>query len=113
MNRRAAIILATLWAFLVVPNLCTIGLLTHACGKHASDGCGHESDCHDDPCAKFAPSGATPLRATWLDSLHLPVAVVLLDARPDGDLPTPHLAPQPNPPRTIAPEPGNRLPLLI
>lgn len=113
MSRRAVIVLASLWAFLVVPNLCTIGWLTHACNQHASDSCGHESDCHDDPCAKFTSAGAMSSRATSLDSPHLPVGVILLDTIADDALPTPHPIPQPHPPRTIAPAPGNRLPLLI
>lgn len=113
MSRRAVIILASLWTFLVVPNLCTTGMLTHACGKHASDGCGHESDCNDDPCAKFTPAGLMSFRATWLDSAHQPVAVILPNALADGNLPAPHLIPQPHPPRGTAPAPGNHLPLLI
>lgn len=113
MDRRAAIIVASLWAFLVVPHLCTTGVLSHACAKHTSDDCSHESDCNDDPCAKFVSAGATPFRTTWLDSLHHAVAVTLPDALADGALPTPHLIPHPHPPRGKSLSPGNRLPLLI
>lgn len=113
MRRRAVIMVASLWAFLAVPNLCLFGLLSHACGNHASDGCGHESDCHDDPCAKFTSGNATPLRGMSLDSLQPPLAVTLIDALADDVLPTQHVSPQPHPPRVSTPAPGSCLPLLI
>lgn len=113
MNGHALIILATLWTFLVVPNLCTIGMLPHACEKHASEGCGHESDCGADPCAKFASSGTTSLRGAPLDSAQPPLVASVLDTVAYGAHSSPDLTPQPHPPRASAPAPGNCLPLLI
>lgn len=113
MNRRDAIILASLWAFLAVPNLCTMGVLTHACEQHASDDCGHESDCNHDPCARFTAAATPSFRVSWLDSLQHPAPAILCDALVTVALPTPHLISEPKPPRKGSPAPGNGLPLLI
>lgn len=113
MNRRALIMLASLWTLLVAPNLCTIGMLTHACEEHDSDGCGHETDCSDDPCAKSASPGFLALRATWQDAAHQPLDAVRPDALAPRALPAARLKPQPHPPRGTSPAPGEGLPLLI
>ncbi len=39
-----------LWALLVLPSLCTAGVIGHACGCGEASECEHESDCSDDPC---------------------------------------------------------------
>lgn len=113
MKRRAVVIFISLWAFQVVPNLCTIGLLAHACDKHASNDCGHENDCSADPCAKFVSAATLSLRMTGLDSVHQPVAAILPDMLSDGSLPSAHLVPPSYPPRGALPVAGDRLPLLI
>jgi len=38
------------WAF-SVPLLCTSGALVHPCDCESPTGCGHETECSDDPCA--------------------------------------------------------------
>lgn len=62
MNRRAWIILFPAWAMVVLPALCTAGILNHPCSGDDCDqpvhrsheqnerGCPHESDCAQDPC---------------------------------------------------------------
>ena len=37
------------WAF-SVPLLCTSGTLVHPCDCESPTGCGHETECSDDPC---------------------------------------------------------------
>jgi len=39
-----------LWALLVLPTLCTAGMIGHACDCGVASQCEHESDCSDDPC---------------------------------------------------------------
>ena len=51
MARRQTIgIFLALWALLVLPVLCTAGMIGHACDCGLSAECGHETDCSDDPC---------------------------------------------------------------
>lgn len=71
---RAFLILTAFWAFVAMPALCEGGLLLHLCSQHDSSDCGHESDCHDDPCAKFiADRGRSGPRADSIDLMH-PIA---------------------------------------
>ena len=39
-----------LWALLVLPTLCTAGIIGHACDCGLACKCEHEADCSDDPC---------------------------------------------------------------
>ena len=55
-------LMAAVWGLFIVPTLCTGGLIVHQCEdehpspchptqeKEDTSGCGHESDCSDDPC---------------------------------------------------------------
>ncbi|TWT45851.1 hypothetical protein RAS1_22860 [Phycisphaerae bacterium RAS1] len=114
MLNRAVISFAVLWAFLAVPSLCGAGLLAHACQQHAANDCGHESDCSDDPCAKFVSAATLSLRITGLDVAHPPAAVILPDILSGGCLPSAHLVPASHPPRGAPPAVvADRLPLLI
>ena len=110
---RTALILAASWAFLVGPTLCRAGLLTHACEPHASDGCGHESDCEHDPCVKHMSVGVSTVRADWLDSLNQPLAVTVLDALASDPMLTRALIGNAEPPHQGLPAPGDCLPLRI
>lgn len=75
MYSRAVLIFAAFWSFVAMPVLCEGGLLLHACSQHDSDGCGHESDCHDDPCAKFvADRGRSGARGDLPDWVQQSVA---------------------------------------
>lgn len=63
--RRVVTIAAVLHSLLIVPALCVGGVITHACDCdgveetccpsecdcEAQSGCGHESECSDDPCS--------------------------------------------------------------
>lgn len=63
MNRRMWTIFFPVWALLVLPALCTAGVMTHPCAPHEpnqpahqshgedENGCPHESDCSQDPCS--------------------------------------------------------------
>ena len=42
-------LLSACWAF-SVPLLCTSGMLVHPCDCESPTGCGHETECSDDPC---------------------------------------------------------------
>ncbi|MFQ5502968.1 MAG: hypothetical protein ACE5EQ_11825 [Phycisphaerae bacterium] len=48
--KRIGIILITVWALLLMPALCTAGVILHACACGAETGCSHEDGCSDDPC---------------------------------------------------------------
>lgn len=75
MYTRAILIFPAFWTFVAMPALCEGGLLLHVCSQHDSDGCGHESDCHDDPCAKFiADRGRSGARGDLPDWVQQPVA---------------------------------------
>lgn len=113
MLNRAVISFAVLWAFLALPSLCGAGLLPHACQQHASNDCGHERGCNDDPCAKFTSAGVpSASRADSLDTCQ-PVAMPVFDALSACDPLAPHRVPTLQPPRAFVPAPGDRLPLLI
>lgn len=72
---RGIVIFAAFWSFVAMPALCEGGLLLHACSQHDSQGCGHESDCHDDPCAKFiAHRGSSGARGDLPDWVQQPIA---------------------------------------
>lgn len=49
------VLFAGVWTFSLLPALCTAGVLVHPCDCESNDGCGHESECSDDPCASVAP----------------------------------------------------------
>lgn len=49
------VLFAGVWTFALLPALCTAGALVHPCDCESNDGCGHESECSDDPCASVAP----------------------------------------------------------
>ena len=66
------LLFAGVWTFVALPSLCTLGVLVHACDCESPTGCGHETECADDPCA----SVATPREETAGDQL----AGLLLDA---------------------------------
>mgnify|MGYP001594619423 FL=1 len=42
-------LLSACWAF-SIPLLCTSGMLVHPCDCESPTGCGHETECSDDPC---------------------------------------------------------------
>ncbi len=46
---RTITLLSALWAF-SIPVLCTAGVLVHPCDCESPTGCGHETECSDDPC---------------------------------------------------------------
>lgn len=52
---RLIVLFAGVWTFVALPSLCTSGVLVHACDCESSTGCGHETECADDPCASVAP----------------------------------------------------------
>lgn len=52
--RRSTLLFAGVWTFVALPALCTSGILVHACDCESSTGCGHETECADDPCASVA-----------------------------------------------------------
>ena len=55
MARRQTIgIFLALWALLVLPVLCTAGMIGHACDCGLSAECGHETNCSNDPCNQLA-----------------------------------------------------------
>lgn len=114
MMNRTMISFAVLWAFHALPSLCGAGLLPHFCEQHASDQCGHEHGCKDDPCAKFIASDvSSPLRADWLDSSNDSIAAPAVDVFSDADRVIQRIVPAIEPPHAILPAPGDRLPLLI
>ena len=43
-------LLSACWAF-SIPLLCTAGVLVHPCDCESPTGCGHETECSDDPCS--------------------------------------------------------------
>lgn len=49
------LLFAGVWSFVALPALCVSGVLVHACDCESSTGCGHETECADDPCASVAP----------------------------------------------------------
>ena len=67
MNRLLSIVFPV-WALLLTPILCTGGYLLHACEceieqcceesekNHHEGGCGHDSDCPNDPCGAIIAS---------------------------------------------------------
>ncbi|MFQ5412716.1 MAG: hypothetical protein ACE5EC_10480 [Phycisphaerae bacterium] len=57
--KRIGTILIAVWALLLMPALCTAGVLLHACECGAETGCSHETDCSDDPCGTLVTSGRT------------------------------------------------------
>jgi len=73
-------LLVGVWASVAMPCLCTAGWFTHPCESHETDGCGHESDCPDDPCAKFTsapfPAGSRLGQSHSDNSLLQPVFFV-------------------------------------
>lgn len=66
MNRSAWAILLPVWTLVLLPALCTAGVVTHPCAPHESNqpaheshgddesGCSHESNCSQDPCRGLA-----------------------------------------------------------
>lgn len=46
---RSITLLSAFWAF-SIPMLCTSGVLVHPCDCESPTGCGHETECSDDPC---------------------------------------------------------------
>ncbi len=110
---RAILIFAAFWSFVAMPVLCEGGLLLHACSQHDSEGCGHESDCQDDPCAKFvADRGRSGPRGGLPDWVQQPVASPEAIPTADLDLAERFVAPLD---RLFAPQPQTHvtLPLLI
>lgn len=114
MLNRAIISFAVIWAFLALPGLCGAGLLPHVCEQHASNDCGHEGGCQDDPCGKFTTAGVpSASRADWLDSSIDSIAAPAFDVFCDCDRAIQRVVPALQAPRTTLPAPGDRLPLLI
>jgi len=111
---RTIILAAAIWSFGVTPALCEGGMLTHKCGQHDSEGCGHEGDCHDDPCAQIT-SGTmrVGVRASWIGSVPQQLAVVPVALQTSHFVPSAVsvLSPRATPQEQLAP--GPRLPLLI
>lgn len=56
MHRSRFAILLVGWSFVGLPVLCEAGELAHACECAPDAQCGHEDDCHDDPCAGIMAS---------------------------------------------------------
>ena len=74
---RTITLLCAVWAF-SIPSLCTSGLLVHPCDCESPAGCGHETECSDDPCnVTFIVQNGSSARTFDLYEL---VAVPLDDA---------------------------------
>lgn len=70
-------LLSACWAF-TVPLLCTSGVLVHPCDCESASGCGHETECSDDPCnVTFIVQNCSTVRGFDLSEL---VAAPLDDA---------------------------------
>ena len=112
MDRRTIVIFASLWTFFGVPHLCMTGMISHPCDQHGSQDCEHESDCSDDPCAKFTATNPKLLRPASVDRVDQPLLAVY-EPVIDLAVASPHLVPPLHPPRPISPATGDRLPLLV
>jgi len=42
--------LVALWALVLVPAACPVGLVAHGCAEDLDSACGHEDVCQTDPC---------------------------------------------------------------
>ena len=54
MNRNNGILILSLWALLLAPVLCGVGVLAHYCVCDDSRECSHELSCSTDPCEVLA-----------------------------------------------------------
>ena len=85
---RLMVLFAGVWTFVALPSLCTSGVLVHACDCESSTGCGHETECADDPCASVAPpreeTAGDHLVSLLLDS---PLEPLAMDAGGEGLMP--------------------------
>lgn len=54
MNKKNGMMMLALWALLLAPILCGVGLLAHYCVCDDSSACSHELSCTTDPCQVIA-----------------------------------------------------------
>jgi hypothetical protein len=109
MVRGATILIAT-WALMVMPALCTAGVILHACDCGTESDCDHEAGCSSDPCENITVRNsrpapiATPVPTSFSACLPADLPALVQALRTDA----------PNPlPRQNLPYPPSDLPLLI
>lgn len=79
MFMKSLCISAALWSFIAAPALCEGGFLPHACESHSSQGCGHEDDCNNDPCAQFTPATLQKSQRQEISHSDLVPVIILVD----------------------------------
>ena len=95
MYHRIGTIFLPVWALLVLPALCTAGVLTHPCAPHGpnqpahqshdedENGCPHESDCSQDPCSELNVRNEG--RDSYAQVLTVHVVLLAEPSRTNGD----------------------------
>jgi len=104
---------AALWAFLLVPSACLLGILAHPCPCDSEAACEHEWECEADPCNTDIDRIPGLCHRTFLMGASAPASPILagtIDPAPPPRLAAEIAGLQPAIPRL--PVPAASLPLL-